>query len=98
MTSLEEYFKNWDGLSRLVQDQVPESVHLDFKRAPYAGAAKGDEKRHTDKEELRRDATAFSNSRGGWIVIGVEEDEHGRAGGIVGIDLPGAQETGSSAH
>ena len=37
MNSLENYFKNWAGLSRLVQDQVPESVHLDFKRAPYAG-------------------------------------------------------------
>jgi len=60
---------------------------------PYAGAAKADEKRHADKEELRRDATSFSNSHGGWIVIGVEEDEHGRAGKIVGIDSPGAQET-----
>jgi hypothetical protein len=93
MTSLADYFKNWAALGLLVQDQVPESVHLDFKRAPYAGATKADEKRHTDKEELRRDAAAFSNSHGGWIVIGVEEDEHGRAGNIVGIDSPGAQET-----
>ncbi|MBI2931110.1 MAG: ATP-binding protein [Planctomycetes bacterium] len=53
------------GLQRLMNDHVCEGPCLDYKREPY---------RNNDHEEARRDATAFANHRGGFILVGVEED------------------------
>ncbi len=55
-----------DDVQRLVTNQVPESIYLDYK----ASAALAVKKR----EELAKDVSAFANSDGGILVYGVTED------------------------
>jgi hypothetical protein len=64
---------------------VPEGSRLEFKRDMYG---RGDE----DRRELLRDITAMANSRGGQILIGVDEDGDGTATTVVGVP-PGDQDT-----
>lgn len=52
-----------------------EEQRLDFKRDPYGGT-------NTDKREMLRDIVAMANAGGGYIVIGIEEDDQSRANGI----------------
>jgi hypothetical protein len=93
MKPLDDYIRTWSGLLELVSDGVTESTGLDFKRAAYADARKPEGKREEDKDELRRDATAFANSGGGVLLIGVAEDAQGRAGSVPGIEEAAAQES-----
>jgi len=83
MKPQDEYIATWSGLLELVSDEVTESTSLDFKRDAYADARKPPKKQEEDKDHLRRDATAFANSGGGVLLIGVAEDEQGRAGSIL---------------
>jgi hypothetical protein len=62
--------ENETDLKRLVADQIKESLTLDYK----ASAALG--KTDKQRDELCKDVTAFANSAGGQIVIGVEENKH----------------------
>jgi hypothetical protein len=64
-------------IQRLIDDGVPEGMHLDFKRDPIGT---DDE----SKSEFLKDATAFANRGGGDLIIGVQETD-GVAGKIVGI-------------
>jgi predicted HTH transcriptional regulator len=66
-------------LQELVDAQVPEGVRLEFKLESYG-------KSDSDKRELLKDVTAFANSHGGHLIIGVKEDE-GVATEIVGVDI-----------
>lgn len=59
---------------RAVEDGHHESSFLDFKLQSYS-----------DSKEWLKDVTAFANSRGGRIILGIEEDEHGRASKLVGL-------------
>ncbi|MFL5356278.1 helix-turn-helix domain-containing protein [Archangium sp.] len=92
MKKLYEYAETWDGLLALVTDGVTEGPHLDFKRDAYSDSRKPLEKREADKEELRRDATAFANGGGGRLLIGVAEDAQGRACSVPGIENAAAHE------
>jgi hypothetical protein len=49
----------------VVEDKLPEDTWLDYKDGRYLDKL--------DKAELRRDITAFANSGGGCLVIGVSE-------------------------
>src|SRR5690349_21370441 len=55
----------------LVQNKEPESITLDYK---------GDFTRSLDnaKKELAKDVSAFANSQGGTLILGVAEDEKTR--------------------
>lgn len=56
------------ALERFVEDQIPESIELDYKASPAI--------RHDRKDEIAKDVCAFANSAGGMIIYGIEEREH----------------------
>lgn len=61
-----------------VEKSLSESNTLDFKEATYADK---------DKREWLKDVTAFANTRGGRIIIGVAEDANGQAVSANGIEV-----------
>ena len=72
--------KNFDDIDEttcqaLIDAGASESVHLEFKRESYG---KADE----DKRELLKDVTAFANTLGGYLIIGIDE-QGGAASSIV---------------
>jgi len=67
-------------LQRLVDDQVQERDTVEYKRDMYGNS---DE----DKREMLRDITSMANHRGGYLVIGVEEDDEGIPTNVVGIEV-----------
>lgn len=69
---------NSEWIERLVQDQVQESLHLDFKRELPT-------KREDSRKELLKDVCALANTEGGRIVYGVREGSDGLAEAIVPI-------------
>jgi hypothetical protein len=64
-------------LAELVEGQVPEGLHLDYKRDAYGTS-------DADKRELLKDVSAFANVNGGHIVIGMDEAE-GVASNLCGV-------------
>lgn len=61
-----------DDLRGLVTDRTAEDKNLEFKRAAYLQTDAG-------TKELIKDVTAFANSEGGYIIIGISENGDGRA-------------------
>jgi len=70
--------RDWAAIQSLLDNQVPESEILDYKRDCYGN-------KDSDKRELLKDISSFANSRGGHIIIGVDEED-GVPTKIVGID------------
>lgn len=68
----------------LVDRQVPEDLVLEFKGDRYGR----DEK---SLNELGKDPTAMANAAGGLILIGVAEDEQGRARDLTSVELDDAE-------
>lgn len=66
-----------DHLKSLTEHHVSESTELEFKRDTYGQKDK-------DKKELIKDVSAMANTRGGRILIGIEEND-GCAAEIVGV-------------
>ncbi|MFG1404143.1 AlbA family DNA-binding domain-containing protein [Xanthobacter sediminis] len=74
-----------DDIEKLVFYRRSEGVTLDFKEAfPSAD--------HKGTRDFLADVTAFANTDGGDIVIGVREDGNGTAAELVGIDAAGLDE------
>jgi len=65
-------------LQRLIDDQVQERDTIEYKSAMYDHS---DE----DKREMLKDITSMANHRGGYLIIGIEEDEEGIPIKLVGI-------------
>jgi len=55
-------------IANLVENKVPESANLDFKRTTYGN-------RDADKKELLKDISAFANTNGGLLIIGIDESD-----------------------
>lgn len=85
LEQISSYLKDRAGLQRLVTDRISESQHLDYKSSTYGRGA-------GDKRELRRDATAIANGGGGYIVVGVDEQDD-VASSVPGIPNPTTEET-----
>lgn len=64
-----EEFSMSDILS-LIENEVEESIHLDFKEAEAL------DKTENKKKELSKDIASFANSDGGIIIYGIKEENH----------------------
>lgn len=59
-----------DDIYNLIQDEVEENIHLDYKEARALG------KEDAKKADITKDVTSFANADGGIIVYGVAEENH----------------------
>lgn len=66
-----------EDLQELVEAQVPEGLRLEFKVKQYGTS-------DAEKRELLKDVSAFANTHGGHLIIGVKETG-GIAAEIVGV-------------
>ncbi|WP_432887845.1 AlbA family DNA-binding domain-containing protein [Kribbella sp. CA-245084] len=67
-------------MEQLVAQGVSEGPTLEFKGEPY--------RRNDDgRKELAKDVAAFANASGGLVIIGLTEDEAGRANGVPKVAL-----------
>ena len=57
-----------DTIKSLIEGKVPESVHLEFKRETY-------KKDNEGKKEFLKDISAFANTLGGHLIIGIGEND-----------------------
>jgi hypothetical protein len=57
-----------DEINQFIQDQVQESLHLDYKDSRAIDNSK--------RSEIAKDVSAFANSDGGLIIYGVIEQSH----------------------
>ncbi|MEZ5782757.1 MAG: ATP-binding protein, partial [Rhizobiaceae bacterium] len=64
-------------LQELIDSAVPESLTLEFKRDMYAGNEAG-------RKEFLKDLSSFTNSSGGHLILGMDEDQ-GYASAIAAI-------------
>ena len=77
-------------LQKLVDGRVPESIKLDFKRDNYRiNNKKSPEDQKNQCKELLKDTSAFANSEGGDLIIGIDEDK-GAAGTVIGFETTDA--------
>ena len=70
--------RDFAAIQSLLSNQVPESEIIDYKRDCYG-------RNDADKRELLKDVSSFANSRGGHIIIGVDESA-GVPTEIIGIN------------
>lgn len=68
-----------EHLQRLVDDQVQERDTVEYKAVMYGSA-------DDDKREMLKDISAMANHRGGYLIIGLEEDEEGIPTKVVGVE------------
>lgn len=68
-----------EDLQRLVDDQVQERDTVEYKRDMYGNS-------ESDKGEMIRDIISMANHRGGYLLIGIEEDKEGIPTNVIGID------------
>ena len=66
-------------LQRLVSDQVQERDTLEYKSIMYGNS---DE----DKREMLRDIISMANHHGGYLIIGIEENDEGIPTKVTGIE------------
>ena len=66
----------WASIERLVRDQTPESIHLEFKRREH-DAKSPTTLSTSDRERIGKAMSAFANSSGGVLVLGIREAEQG---------------------
>ena len=68
-----------EDLQRLLDAQLQERDTLEYKSAMYGNT-------DDDKREMLKDISSMANHRGGYLVIGMEEDAEGIPTCIVGIE------------
>ncbi|GAA2815293.1 ATP-binding protein [Nonomuraea dietziae] len=73
-------------LQLLVDGQIPEAEDLDYKRDLYGNS-------EAEKRKLSTDVAALASTRGGLLVLGIDEDDQGRAKEIIDVALSDAEST-----
>jgi predicted HTH transcriptional regulator len=68
-----------EDLQRLVNDQVQETDIIEYKREMYGNS-------DAEKREMLKDITSMANHRGGYLLIGIDENDEGVPTKIVGIE------------
>ncbi len=76
---------NFEDIKNLINNQIQENIYLDYKRDLYG-------KNNGSKKELLKDISAFANSHGGDLIIGIEEDKYKQAFQIVGFTCQNIKE------
>lgn len=66
-------------IQRLVDDQVQERDTVEYKRDMYGSS-------DADKREMLKDITSMANHRGGYLLIGIDENDEGIPTNVVGIE------------
>jgi len=66
-------------LQRLVDDQVQERDIVEYKRDMYGNS-------DADKREMLKDIASMANHRGGYLLIGIDENDEGIPTNVVGIE------------
>lgn len=66
-------------LQRLIVDRVQERDTVEYKRDMYGNS-------RDDKREMLKDIVSMANHRGGYLLIGIDEDEEGIPINVVGIE------------
>src|SRR4030065_2872408 len=74
LTDLQE-----QDFQRLVTDQVQERDTVEYKRDMYGNS-------DADKREMLKDITSMANHRGGYLLIGINENDEGIATNILGVE------------
>lgn len=74
-------------LQKLVTGGVTESVRIEFKRDNYRLSSSNPDDKKRQCKELLKDVSAFANSQGGDLIIGIEEN-NGAASSLVGVQTP----------
>jgi HKD family nuclease len=54
-----------DDIRGLIDNSVPESAHVEYKQEAYD---------HTKRFEMLRDIVALANGEGGYLILGIQED------------------------
>lgn len=67
---------NTDDFEHLIINQIPEGPDLEYKEVAYSGRA-------DDIREMLRDVISIANANGGYLILGIREDEFGRAQAII---------------
>ena len=68
-----------------VPDGLRESEQLDFKAELYGNS-------DSQRRELAGDLAAFANHRGGLLILGIDEDDHGAADSLPLVELTDAEQ------
>ena len=74
LTDLQE-----QDLQRLRNDQVQERDTVEYKRDMYGNS-------DADKREMLKDIASMANHRGGYLLIGIDEDDEGVPTNVAGIE------------
>ncbi|MET4923001.1 putative DNA binding domain-containing protein [Streptomyces sp. PSRA5] len=70
-------------MQRAVENHIPESVDLDWKKDFYKGTDAG-------REELAKDVSAMADTAGGTVVIGVDDGNQDHANDLAPVEpIPG---------
>ena len=88
----------WDVATEWIARREPESLHLDFKCVEGGAGVKGRSLADQQKEQLAVALSAFANTEGGVLVLGVhappaKKGDPDRAASIQGIEDVGADGT-----
>ena len=78
------FSKNFEGITKddiqsLLDSNVKENQKIEYKSAMYG-------RRDDDRREMLRDISSFANAYGGYLIIGISENEDGEPHAIVNIE------------
>ncbi|MFA7578508.1 MAG: ATP-binding protein, partial [Candidatus Muiribacteriota bacterium] len=68
-----------EDIQLLVDNRVSESLYLDYKREMWG-------EYESSNKELSRDVSSFANAHGGFIILGIEEDNDGNPKKMTGVE------------